>query len=145
MLDIIWRGCRPCTEYALSGKGRNLLSPPLASFLASTFRLVPKQNFLFERKQPVCHVDSKAFSISKNTAVVDIFFKLRVAWSDSLMHCNDVQWHERNPNLLAFISHLPSMYLWTIFTVTFSLSHFVDRRLTGRKFWGYFGSLPGFG
>jgi hypothetical protein len=37
--------------------------------------------------KPVCHVVSKAFSISKNTAAVDILLlKLRVTWSASLIH-----------------------------------------------------------
>jgi hypothetical protein len=41
--------------------------------------------------KPVCHVMSKAFSISKNTAVVDILLlKLRATWSASLIHCRVV-------------------------------------------------------
>jgi hypothetical protein len=39
---------------------------------------------------------SKAFSISKNTAAVDMLLKLRVAWPVNLMHCSVVLWCARN-------------------------------------------------
>jgi hypothetical protein len=87
------------------------MAPLLALLLALTFHPRPKTlNFLSERKElisliwlvensnlhnlynkPVCHVVSKAFSMSKNTAAVDILLlKLRVTWSVSLIHCNVV-------------------------------------------------------
>jgi hypothetical protein len=41
--------------------------------------------------EPECHVVSKAFSMSKNTAAVDILLSnLRVTWSSSLIHCSVV-------------------------------------------------------
>jgi hypothetical protein len=90
---------------------------------------------------------SKAFSISKNTSAVNILLlKLRVTWSVSLIHCNVVLWHARKPNWHPFCRLCSSICLWTIFSTTFSNSlPVVDKRLIGSKFWGNFGSLPGFG
>jgi hypothetical protein len=45
---------------------------------------------------------SKAFSICKNTAAVDILLlKLIVTWSVNFTHCSVVLWCARNPNSLA--------------------------------------------
>jgi hypothetical protein len=87
------------------GTGRNLVAPLLVFLLAHTFCLQQRLNFLLERKElisriklvknfnldnsyskPECHVLSKAFSIYKNTAAIDIFLlKFKVTWSISLI------------------------------------------------------------
>jgi hypothetical protein len=123
-------------------------------------------NFLWERKEPMslirlvenfnldslysklgCHVVSKAFSMSKNTAAVhSLLLKLRVTWSVSLIYCNVLLWRARKPNWLALSRPLYSVCFWRIFRITFSNSlPVVDRRLIGHKSWGNFGSLRGFG
>jgi hypothetical protein len=83
----------------------------------------------------------------KNTAAVDILLlKLRVMWSVSLMHCSVVLLRARKPNWLALSRLLSPICFWRAFRITFSNSlRVVDRRLIERKFWGNFGSLPGFG
>jgi hypothetical protein len=92
-------------------------------------------------------VEIKAFSMSKNTAAIDILLlKLRVMWSVSLIHCSVVLWHTQKPNWLTLNRPLSSVCFWRSFRITFSNSlPVMDRRLIGRKFWGNFGSLPGFG
>jgi hypothetical protein len=41
--------------------------------------------------KPECHVLSKAISMSKNTAAVNILLlKIRLTWSDRLTHCRVV-------------------------------------------------------
>jgi hypothetical protein len=83
----------------------------------------------------------------KNTAAVDILLlKLRGTWSVSLIHRSVVLWRARKPNWLALRRPPSSMCFWTAFRTTFSNSlPVVDRRLIGRKFWGNFVSLQGFG
>jgi hypothetical protein len=90
---------------------------------------------------------SKVFSISKNTAAVDILLlKLRVTWSSSLMHGNVVLWRARKPNWLALSKFLSPMCFWKICRKIFKNNLPVeDKRLIGRKFCGILGSLPGFG
>jgi hypothetical protein len=62
---------------------------------------------------------SKALSMSKNTAAVDILLlKLGVMWSASHIHCSVVLWRARKPNWPAFNRHLSSMCFWTIFRMT---------------------------
>jgi hypothetical protein len=97
--------------------------------------------------KPQCHVVSKAFSISKNTAAVDIvLLKLGVTWSISFICCNVVLWHALKPNWLALIRRLSLICFWRAFRITFSNSFpVVSRRLIGRKFRGNFESLPIFG
>jgi hypothetical protein len=57
----------------------------------SLMKLVENCNLDNLWSKPGCHVVSKAFSISKNTAAVDILlFKCRVTWSASLIHCSVV-------------------------------------------------------
>jgi hypothetical protein len=59
--------------------------------LMSLIKLVENSNLDKIHSKPECHMLSKAFSISKNTAAVDIaLLKLRVTWSVSLMHCSIV-------------------------------------------------------
>jgi hypothetical protein len=88
----------------------------------------------------------KAFSISKNTAAVDILLlNLSVTWSVSLIHC-DVLWRSRKPNWQPLCRFFSSMCLKTVFSIAFSNSLLVlDKRLIERKFLGNLGSLPGFG
>jgi hypothetical protein len=85
--------------------------------------------------------------MSNNTAAVDILLvKLRVTWSDSLIYFSVVLWRARKPNRFALSRPLCSICFWTNFSITFYNSlPIVGRRLIGRKFWGNFGSLPGFG
>jgi hypothetical protein len=53
--------------------------------------LVEKFNFDNLQSKPVCHVVSKAFSVSKSTAAIDTFLlKFRVTWFASLIHCSVV-------------------------------------------------------
>jgi hypothetical protein len=59
--------------------------------------------------KPECHVVSEAFTMSKNTAAIDILLlKLRVMWSVSLMYCSVVLWRARKPNWLALSRFLSS-------------------------------------
>jgi hypothetical protein len=91
-----------------------------------------KSSNLYSR--PECHVVSKAFPISKNTAGVDVLLlKFRFTWSVSLIHWSVVLWSARKPNWLAHIKFLSSVCFWI---VLFSNSMpVVDTRLIGRKFW----------
>jgi hypothetical protein len=89
----------------------------------SLTRLVENCNSDSLYSRPGCHVVSKAFSMSKNTAAVNI-----------------------KPNWLAFSKFVSSMCLWIILRINLPKSlPVVDRRLIGRKFHGKFGFLPGFG
>jgi hypothetical protein len=66
-------------------------------------------------------VVSKAFSMFKNNAAVDIFlFQLRVTWSISLIHRSVVLWRARKTNLLALSRHLSPMCFWIILGMTSS-------------------------
>jgi hypothetical protein len=57
----------------------------------SLIKLVENCNLDNLQSKPCCHVMSKAFSMSKNTAAVDILLlKRRVTWSASLIHCSVV-------------------------------------------------------
>jgi hypothetical protein len=59
--------------------------------LMSFIKLIENANLDNLYSKPGCHVVSKAFSISKNTAAVDILLlKLSVTWSVSLIHCSVV-------------------------------------------------------
>jgi hypothetical protein len=113
----------------------------------SLTRLVQNCNSDSLYSRPGCHVVSKAFSMSKNTAAVDILLlKFREAWSVSLIHWSVMLWRARKPNWLAFSKFVSSMCLWIILRINFSKKlPVVDRRLIGRKFCGNFGFLPGFG
>jgi hypothetical protein len=85
--------------------------------------------------------------MSKNTAAVHILLlQLRVTLSVGLMHCSVVLRRARKPNWLVLTRLLSSMCFWTIFRTTFSNSlPVINRKLIGRKFWGNFWPLPGFG
>jgi hypothetical protein len=114
--------------------------------LMSFIKLVENSNLDNLYSKPECHVVSKAVSMSKITAAVDILLlKLRVTWSFTLMHWCVVLWRARKPNWLALSRLLSSMCFWIIVWMTSSDNLLVDRRLNERKFWGNFGSLPGFG
>jgi hypothetical protein len=57
----------------------------------SLIKLVENSNSDNIYSKPECHMGSKAFSMSKNTAAVDILLlKLRVTWSVSLIYCRVV-------------------------------------------------------
>jgi hypothetical protein len=147
------------------GTGRNFAALLLVYPLVYTFHLLPRLNFLWERKEqislirlvgifnlhnlyskPRCHVVSKAFSISKNTAAVDLLFlKFEVMWSASLIHSSAVLWWERKSHWLALSRSLSSMCLWTIFRNTFSnTSPVVDQSPIGHKLLGRYRSLQRF-
>jgi hypothetical protein len=154
------------TYCTMLGTGRSLEAPLLVFLYAWTFRLWQKLNFrsdrkelrslikfvenfnlynLYEYKKSGCHVLSKAFSISNNTAAVDmLLLKFKVTSSVSLMHCSVVPWHARKPNWLALTWSLTSMCSWTICNIFSKSFPVVDKRLIGLKFWGNFGSLPDF-
>jgi hypothetical protein len=93
-----------------------------------------------------CHAVLKAISISKNTAAVNmLLLKLKVTWSISLIHWSVMLWWAVKPNWLALSRPLYSMYLRTIFRITFSNSlPVIDKRLIECKFWGNLWSLPDF-
>jgi hypothetical protein len=62
------------------------------------------------------------------------------------MHFIVLLWRARKPNWLVLSRSLSLICFWRILRITFSNSlSVVDTRLIGRKFWGNFGSLPGFG
>jgi hypothetical protein len=68
----------------------------------SLIKPVASSNFDNIFSKPKCHVVSKAFSMPKDTASVDILLlKLRVTWSVGLIHCSVVLWCARKPNWLA--------------------------------------------
>jgi hypothetical protein len=57
----------------------------------SLIKLVENSNLDNLYSNAECHVVSKAFSISKNTAAVDmLLLKLRVTWFVGLIHCSVV-------------------------------------------------------
>jgi hypothetical protein len=57
----------------------------------SLIKLVENSNLDYFYSKRDCHVISKTFSMSKNTAVIGIIMlKLRVTWSVSLIHCSVV-------------------------------------------------------
>jgi hypothetical protein len=59
--------------------------------LISLINLVKNCNFDNLQSKPGCHVVSKAFSVSKNTASVDmLLLKFRVTWPAILIHCSVV-------------------------------------------------------
>jgi hypothetical protein len=93
-----------------------------------------------------CHVISKVFSISKNTAALDmLLLKFKLTWSVSLIHRNVVLWRARKQTWLVLRRHLSPVCLLTIFRKTFSNSlPAMDKRLIGRKFLENLGSLPEF-
>jgi hypothetical protein len=102
----------------------------------SLIKFVDNFNLYNLHSKPRYHV-WKAFSISKNTATVDmLLLKFKVTLSVSLIHCSVVLWRARKPNWLALSRSLISVCLWTMFSMTFSKSlPIMDKRLIGRKFW----------
>jgi hypothetical protein len=65
----------------------------------------------------------KGFSMSKNTAAVDILLlKLRVTWSVSLMYCSVVLWVARKPNWLALSRLLSSICFGEFLELLFRIS-----------------------
>jgi hypothetical protein len=88
----------------------------------------------------------RLFQCPKHRGRRHFLLKLRVTWSVSLIHFSVELWRARKPNWLALSRPLSSICFWTNFSITFSNSlPVVGRSLIGRKFWGKFGSLPGFG
>jgi hypothetical protein len=56
---------------------------------------------------------SEAFSMSKNTAAVNILLlKFRETWSVSPIDWSVVLWRARKPNWVAFSKFLSAMCLW---------------------------------
>jgi hypothetical protein len=50
--------------------------------------------------KPRCHAVSKAFSISKNTAAIDmLLMKFKVTWSISLIHWSVLLWQRNQTGL----------------------------------------------
>jgi hypothetical protein len=112
--------------------------------LISLNRLAENSNLEIFYSKPGCHVVSKAFSISKSSAAMDML-KLRVTWSLRLIHCSVMLLCVRKPNWLALNRPLFAICLHTIFRITFSNNlPVMDRRLIGHRFGGNLGSLPGF-
>jgi hypothetical protein len=100
------------------GIGQNLVAPLLVYPQAKTFHFLPRQNFPWERKElissirlivnvnsnnlyskPKCHIVWKVFSVSKNTAAVDMLLKFKVT-SISLIHWSVMLWWAQKPNWL---------------------------------------------
>jgi hypothetical protein len=82
----------------------------------SLIKLTEKSNFDTLYSKPVCHVVSKAFSISKNTAAVDMLLKLRVTWSVSLIHCRMTKTSItcRKSPPIPLQNHLRSLYVTSL-------------------------------
>jgi hypothetical protein len=86
--------------------------------------------------RPECHVVSKAFSISKNTATVDILLK----FSDMIrqphtLKQSAVLWCARKTICLAFSTFLSSVCLWIVLKIHVSKRLPVaDSRLIGQHF-----------
>jgi hypothetical protein len=114
---------------------------------ASLFKRTENSNLEHIHSKPLCHVQSKAFSISTDTAAADILLlKFWVTWYVSLVRCHVVLWRAWNSNWLALSMPLPSMCLWNIFSISFSYSFpVVDKKVIGLRFWENLGSLQGFG
>jgi len=116
-------------------------------------------NFLLERNEPVslikvdekcnfdslCNkpgfqVESKAFSISKNTAAVDmLLLKFKVTWSVSCIEascCGALESQIGMDSVCYFPQCVFELFWWWPFQIVFP---------TGLKFWENFGFLPGFG
>jgi hypothetical protein len=73
----------------------------------SLMRLVEKINSYNLLSRPMCHVLSKAFSISKDTVAVDILLlKFRSIWSSSLIQWSVILWCARMPSL--YIKYSPA-------------------------------------
>jgi hypothetical protein len=127
--------CRDCTIW---GIGQKLLEPLLAFLWMQKFHLQLKIWIFFERKELIsliifvsnfnlcnlynklgCQVVSKAFSISKNTAAIDIFLEFKVTWPINLIHCSVVLWLVQKPNWLAISRSSSWVCLCTIFRLTF--------------------------
>jgi hypothetical protein len=97
------------TAAAISLGVENLPTTKTLNFLSvrketiSLMRLVENYNSDNLCSRPECHVLSEAFSISKNTAAVDIFLlKFRAAWSASLIHWSVVLCSSRKQDCLEF-------------------------------------------
>jgi hypothetical protein len=113
--------------------------------LISLIKLGEKCNSESLYSKPGCHMVSNAFSISKKTAVMDMLLKFKFTWSVNRIHWSVVLWRARKPNWHGFSTLFPSTCLWIILRMTFSkISSVVVRRHSGLRFWGSFGSLPGF-
>jgi hypothetical protein len=110
-------------------------------------KLVENSNLDNLYRNPGCHVLLRIFSMSKNTAAIDmLLLKLRVTWSVSLMHCSAVLWRARKTNWLELSRPLSCICFWRVFRITFSNSlPVLERTLIGHKFWGNFWSLRCYG
>jgi hypothetical protein len=87
-------------------------------------KLAENSNLVNLYSKPDFHEVSKAFSISKNTAAVDILLlKLRVTWFVSRRHCSVVLCCVRKPNWLVRVlsSPLSSICFWKIFKLLFRI------------------------
>jgi hypothetical protein len=108
--------------------------------------LVKNSYFDHLYSRPECHLVSKALSISKNTAALNILLlKFMVMWSTRLIYWSDILCSALKPNWLTFSEFLSSVCFCVVHKISFSHSlPIVDKRLIGLKFWGNFRSLPGF-
>jgi hypothetical protein len=110
-------------DISTSTETRNFLQE--RKVLISLIRLIENcYSHIYVRvcSKPMWHVVSMAFSISKNTAAVDMsLLTFKVTWSVSLIHSIVLCW-TRKPNWFALSRPLSSMCLWKIFRLTFSNS-----------------------
>jgi hypothetical protein len=89
-----------------------------------------------------CPVVSKTFSISKNTAAVNILLlEFKVTCSVSLVDRSVIMWSARKSNWLTFSKFPSSVCFWIVLKIISNNFPVVNKRLIGRKFW----SLPCFG
>jgi hypothetical protein len=92
-------------------------------------RLIEKLYSYSLYSKQTCHVLWNAFSISKNTAAVDILLlKFKVKWSVSLMDWSVVLCRARKPNWFALSRSFALMYLWTIFRMSFRIAYLLQTR-----------------
>jgi hypothetical protein len=91
--------------------------------LISLIILLENFNLDYLHSKPRCDVVSKAISICKNTAAVDmLLLKFNVTWSVSLIYWSVVLWRARKQNWLALSRSLSSIFVWTIFIIPCSNS-----------------------
>jgi hypothetical protein len=92
--------------------------------------------------RPKCHVVSKTFSISRNTAAVQFL-------GDVISHPHTLKYLNcdliDSQNYFHLVSFFPYCF-WTVLEINFAISlPIVDKRLIGRKFWGNLKYFQGFG
>jgi hypothetical protein len=107
-------------------------------------KYVEISNFDHSHIRPECHVLSKAFSISMNTAADIFLLEFRVTRSPAsyikMSYCDLLETRINLP----LVSFLPQ-FVFGFFLKLANTIPVLDRRLIEREFWGNLGSLSRFG